>query len=274
MTLPVHSPIKIDDQLQQQLLDAACRAADAASPITLRHFRQEVDIDNKASGHDYDPVTVADRDAEAAIREVLLEAFPQHGFFGEETQQLEQLNELLWVVDPIDGTRAYITGMPLWGTLIAVYDGCDSVLGVLDQPFLRERYIGRPSHTELHCDNRISRLQTRQVASLANAVLQTTTPDMFKTQFERNAYQRVCDRVALNRFGGDCYAYAMLAMGFIDIVIESDLQPYDIQALIPIIRGAGGVITNWQGESAVNGGAVVACGSANIHTQVLAILAG
>lgn len=274
MTLPHRPPTPIDEALLPNLLQVANLAADAAAKFTLAHFRQPLSVDNKASGTEYDPVTIADRQAEAAIRDVLLGAFPDHGFLGEESAPVEQDNSLIWVVDPIDGTRAYITGMPLWGTLIALYDGHDVVLGLLDQPFMQERYVGMPAQTQLHTPAGTQSLSTRSDVCLSQAVLQTTSPDMFVSELERHAFERVRRQVAMARFGGDCYAYALLAMGYIDVIVESSLKPYDIQALIPIIRGAGGVVSDWQGGSAVAGGAVVASGSTALHDEVLACLAG
>ncbi len=265
-------PIDIDSRMLADALVAAHQAADAAAITTLASFRQPLAVDNKAPAGEFDPVTEADREAEAIIRKTLLAAFPEHGFLGEESGTLARPDQPIWVIDPIDGTRAYITGMPLWGTLIALSNGVEPVLGMLDQPFLKERYIGLPDYAELHTRGKVQRLQTRVNRPLHQAVLQTTTPDMFKSAAAQQAFSRVSRRVALTRYGGDCYSYALLTMGLVDLVIECDLQPYDVQAIIPIVRGAGGIFTDWQGGSAADGGCVVAAGSAELHAEALAIL--
>jgi len=272
MLLPSYKKVSIGPELLSQLTSVAELAADAAAVQTLPKFRQLIDIENKAQLGEFDPVTEADKSAERVIKQTVLKHFPDHGFFGEESEQLINTEQPLWVVDPIDGTRAFITGLPLWGTLIAVYDGEDVVLGLLDQPFLKERYIGTPDGTKLHTPNGVQQLQTRKNVSLEQAIAQTTTPDMFNLAEQREAFERVNSQVSMMRYGGDCYIYALLAMGFIDIVIEANMQPYDIQALIPIVQGSGGVVSNWQGESVVAGGTVLACATDQLHQTVLALL--
>lgn len=284
MLLPKYSKVELSPEYCARILETAHRAADAASVPTMANFRRPIEVENKEAPGSFDPVTIADRQAEHAIREVVLSEFPEHGFFGEESAQQLKDNQPLWVVDPIDGTRAYITGVPLWGTLIAVYDGADVVLGMLEQPFMQERFVGlgvgtafgdvsdiKPS-TQLITATGSSQLSTRTVASLDQAIMQTTAPEFFKLEKEGAAFSRVEDSVSMVRFGGDCYCYALLAMGFVDVVIEAGLKPYDIAALVPIVEGAGGVITSWDGESAASGGSVVACGSRQLHDQVLTLL--
>lgn len=256
------------------LLDAMHAAADAARAITVPRFRAAIDIDNKAGADAFDPVTSADRDAETCLRDHLLAAFPDVGFVGEESSQTMHAAGSAWVVDPIDGTRAFITGMPLWGTLIAFNDGDEAVLGLMDQPVLGERYVGRPGNASLHVDGRVQRLSTRRGVAMAEAMVCCTTPDMFTTDAERQAFGRVASAARLVRYGGDCYAYAQLAAGHIDIVIESDLKPWDIQALIPLIESAGGRISNWDGESAQAGGQILAAGSDALHAEALALIRG
>lgn len=274
MKLPVHPAVPVDDELQAALLVTANAALDAAAAITLPRFRQPLMVANKlAAEQRFDPVTEADRGAEAAIRQVVLERFPEHAFLGEESGQREVANALTWVVDPIDGTRAFITGSPLWGTLVSVYDGEKVVLGVLDQPFLAERLIGLPDGTTMHDRQGSRTLRSREEARLADARLQTTSPDLFATPESHSLFTRLSSRVELTRFGGDCYSYALLAMGYVDVVFECGLKPYDIQALIPIVEGAGGCLSNWQGGSAAHGGQVVATANPALHEQVLQCLA-
>lgn len=257
----------------QLLTDFACELADHAGSEILPHFRVPVVIENKGLNRQFDPVTIADKAAETVMRRLIKERYPQHGILGEEHGYEAGDVNLTWVLDPIDGTRAFITGLPLWGILIALFDGRQAVLGVMDQPFMQERYIG--NGVKSVCEQRGVQtvLQTRQVQNLADAIMMTTSPDMFITEAEQLAYKSLMGQLRMSRFGGDCYAYCMLAGGFVDLVVEADLQPYDIQALIPIIEGAGGVITNWRGEPAIAGGQVIAAGTAELHRQALEVLA-
>lgn len=244
----------------EQLAEAA---ADAIQP----YFRAKLDVEDKG-GRVFDPVTLADKAAERAMRELIQDRYPAHGILGEEEDAVSGSSKLTWVLDPIDGTRAFITGLPLWGTLIALNDGERPVLGVMNQPFTGERYIGTPDGA--WCNG--TKLQTRSCQGLSSATLMCTTPDMFDSSVRRDAFQSVASQAQLVRFGGDCYAYCMLASGFVDVIIEASLQPYDVQALIPIIEGAGGVITAWDGSTAQNGGTVVACGDPALHAQLLELL--
>ena len=273
MSLPRYTPVIPSPEVLVHMMDIACLAADAAAKVTLASFRQAVAVENKAGPGGFDPVTIADREAELAIRNVLVGHFPDVGFLGEEHEAIEGSSGLMWVVDPIDGTRAFMSGMPLWGTLIGLYNGQDAILGILDQPFLQERYTGMGTKAQLICRDSRSVLSTRHTAGLADAVAYCTTPDMFTEKGARARFERVRDTVKLMRYGGDCYAYALLAAGHVDIAIDCDLKPYDIQALIPLIHAAGGVVTTWQGDSAVDGGYVVASGSAALHEELLELLA-
>lgn len=272
MNLKKTSPVQIPRSTMARLLLAAEQAADAAAEVTLRHFRADVRVENKAGDTAFDPVTEADRMAELAIRERLLAEFPDIGFHGEEHDVVAGQNGLTWVVDPIDGTRAFMSGMPMWGTLIGLFDGQDAVLGVMDQPYLQERYVAAHGQSWLYCRGRRQALRSRAQVSLEEATMYCTTPDMFATDESRAAFVRVRDAVRLSRYGGDCYAYALLAAGHVDVVLDCDLKPYDIVALIPLIEAAGGVISNWQGESAADGGFVVAAGSPQLHERTLAML--
>ena len=262
-------------------------ALDAAANVTLPRFRQPIAVDNKDE-FGFDPVTVADREAEQVLRNALTSALPLAAFLGEEDSvapvQLDssaqiELNDALqksltWVVDPIDGTRAFITGLPLWGTLIALNDGNEVLFGALDQPWLGERFLGYGDHAERLYQGSTNPLKTRTERPLNECIVQTTTPDMFDNDQSRSGFNRVRDRVSMTRYGGDCYAYALLSMGGIDAVVESCLQPYDVQALIPIVQGAGGVMTNWDGGPCLSGGSVVAAANTSVHKQLLEALNG
>lgn len=273
MKLPEHEPVEVMHEELTALLRAANMAADAAAVVTMSYFRQVMDVTNKAQHGEFDPVTEADRLAEVAIRDILQREFPRIGFYGEEHDAINSSNGLLWVVDPIDGTRAFMSGMPLWGTLIGLYNGREVVLGLMDQPFLKERYTGSRLGSVLESASGSRKLRTRATDELSSSTLYCTTPDMFATPSARHCFSVVKQSTQLTRYGGDCYAYALLASGYVDIVLDCDLKPYDIQALIPVVEQAGGVVTDWQGNSAVHGGYIVACGSKKLYEQVLPLLA-
>ncbi|MCO4315590.1 histidinol-phosphatase [Phyllobacterium sp. 21LDTY02-6] len=245
--------------------------AAAASEQTLPRFRNISLVDNKYTTG-FDPVTEADREAELAIRRLINKTYPDHGILGEEFggENLDQSH--VWVIDPIDGTRAFISGVPVWGTLAGLTIDGDAVAGLMSQPFTRELFMcdGEASWYE-GPDGGPRRLQTRKTTDLAEATLFTTTPVMFKDA-ARTAYDRVEAGVKLVRYGTDCYAYAMLAAGFVDLVIETGLHSYDIMALIPIIEKAGGVITTWDGGPAENAGAIVAAATPELHQKALEVL--
>ena len=216
----------------------------------------------------YSPVTKADQGAEQAIRALINETFPDHGIKGEEYGDEKLDAEYVWVIDPIDGTKAFITGFTSWGTLIALLKNGDAVLGALNQPSVGERFIGLPGQTTLNGEE----LRTRACPTLEQARLGITDLDMMKTDAQRHAFDKIASRVEYLRLGGDCYNYALLAAGHIDLVIEGDLMPWDIQALIPIVEGAGGVISLWDGAPVRCGGWVVAAGDAVLHAAALAYL--
>jgi histidinol phosphatase-like enzyme (inositol monophosphatase family) len=258
-------PDDIDD-----LLAVAIACADVARPEALSHFRRsDLSADNKAADG-FDPVTAADVAVEAAIRQCLARRRPEDGVLGEEDAPTPGRSGLTWVIDPIDGTRAYLCGAPTWGVLVAVNAGGPPLLGVVDQPFTGERFIGVPSRAEAlwqRGDAR-RRLSCRPCPSLADATLMATAPDL-GTATENEAFQAIARQTRLVRYGMDCYAYALLAMGCIDIVIESGLKPFDIQAPMALIEAAGGIVTDWQGGPAHQGGRVVAAGDGRAHAQAL-----
>lgn len=258
-------PLTADQLAEYQAF--ADQLAEAAATAIQPYFRAELAVDDKG-GRLFDPVTVADKAAERAMRELIAARYPEHGVLGEEEDAVVGSSALTWVLDPIDGTRAFITGLPLWGTLIALNDGQRPLLGVMNQPFTGERYVGTPAGAWRNG----TPLQTRACASLAGARLMCTTPDMFDSAERRAAFDAVAADAQLLRFGGDCYAYCMLASGFVDAIVEASLQPYDVQALIPIVEGAGGVMTAWDGGDAQHGGAVIACGDKRLHAELVARL--
>ena len=256
---------------QDELLDVANALADAAREITLKYFRApSLQADNKIEGG-FDPVTVADREAELAIRDILAKHRPDDAILGEEFGNKSGTSGLTWVIDPIDGTRAFISGIPSWGVLIGLDAGDGPVLGVVDQPYMGERFIGAFGQASLTIRGETREIATNGCETLGEATLMSTFPEV-GSDVERLGFEAVRGTVKLTRYGLDCYAYALLAMGQIDLVIEAGLNAYDVQGPIGVIQAAGGVVTNWQGESAHNGGRILAAGNAVLHAQALAIL--
>ena len=242
----------------------------------LPFFRTRMGVSDKGREGQFDPVTEADRAAELVIRSKIRETFPSHGILGEEFESERLDAEFVWVIDPIDGTRAFLCGVPVWGTLIGLKRNGQPVLGVMHQPFTGELFLGDGGSAELkHLRGDrpfpVRKLQTRQTRTLSEAILMTTDPRLFPAN-EMTAYRLIEAQVKLARYGTDCYAYAMLAAGQIDLVIESGLKPYDIVGLIPIIEGAGGIVTTWQGKPATEGGQIIAAANATLHAAAIAAL--
>lgn len=243
--------------------------ADAAQAVTLAKFRLAGQVDNKASGPDYDPVTEADRGAEQAMRAVLAELRPDDGIFGEEYGQSEGSTGWTWVLDPIDGTRAFVAGLPSWTTLIGLVDTeNDAVFGLIDQPVLGERYFGDVTGAYLQTKLGETEISVSDCTDLREAVISTTDP-FIMTPAEQGAWTHLRHTSQIIRYGLDAYAYARLAAGSIDLVAESGLAPYDTAALIPIVRGAGGLACNWRGEPAKPGGQLVCAASQGVLDDAL-----
>jgi inositol-phosphate phosphatase/L-galactose 1-phosphate phosphatase/histidinol-phosphatase len=248
-------------------IELAGRLADVAGPIIQRYFRSGIAITDK---DDASPVTAADREAEAAIRAILDAECPDHGILGEEHGGQNLGAEYVWVLDPIDGTKAFVTGKPLFGTLIALCQNGTPVLGVIDQPILKERWIGASGHGATYNGEAIS---TRDCADISDAWLYATSPDMFRGADE-TAFNRLAEKVKFPLYGGDCYAYGLLASGFTDIVCEATMQPYDYCALVPIVEGAGGKMSDWAGDKLTmsSDGRVLASGDKSLHQKAIDIL--
>ncbi|MEM1300813.1 MAG: histidinol-phosphatase [Pseudomonadota bacterium] len=258
------------------LVALANRLADAAAKASLPHFRaRSLDTENKEVDG-FDPVTIADRAAEQAMRDVLAVERPNDGVFGEEQERTHGTSGLTWVLDPIDGTRAFISGLPVWGTLIALDDGAEGRIGVIDQPFTGERYIGvvdgAQSRALLARDGQQTPITTRKDVPLAEATVFTTDPYIFEDAAEMACFEAVRDRARLTRYGTDCYAYALVALGTVDLVIESGLAAYDVASHVPLIRAAGGVVTDWEGNDCRWGGTALAAGSPELHEEALELL--
>ena len=243
---------------------------DIAQRETLTRFREPIDVVNKKN-ESFDPVTQADQAAELAIRNRILDYYPQHGVLGEEFGSVNPEAEYQWIIDPIDGTRAFISGLPTWGTLIGLYKNGKPYAGIMHQPFTDERYLCNGETSVLHHKNMTRGLQTSEVQDLSEATLMTTSPTLFDRD-ELPKYQSVEAACKLPRYGTDCYAYCLLASGHIELVIEAGLNVYDIAALIPIVERAGGVFTNWQGGDASQGGQVLVAANPQIHAEALYLL--
>jgi len=236
-------------------------------------FRTALGVENKNVSGDFDPVTAADRAAESAMRALIKRTFPAHGIVGEEFEAEQPDAEYVWVLDPIDGTKSFICGMPIWGTLIALTRRGEPIYGMMHQPFTREHFVGDGRAASYRGPAGDRALRTRPCATMSDAILGTTSPLLMK-EADRQRFARVEQSVRLSRYGGDCYAYCVLAAGHIDLVIETELKPYDVLPLIPIIEGAGGVITTWENGRPHSGGRIIAAGDRRVHAQAMELLRG
>jgi histidinol phosphatase-like enzyme (inositol monophosphatase family) len=254
--------------------DATVRALlPEAAAIALRYFRTDVAADDKGGAGRYDPVTAADRGIEELLRAGLSARFPDHQIVGEEAGTTGPPDApARWLIDPIDGTKAFVTGVPGWGILIGLIVNGEAVAGWAHQPYLRETFSAIDGAGWFERGEERRPLRTSATRALDQATLYATHPGMFATDQERAAWRRIAPAVRMQRFGGDCYSYCMLAVGFVDLVIENQLNAYDIVALIPIIEAAGGVITNRDGRSPVDGGFVIAAATPELHEAALALI--
>lgn len=254
--------------------------ATASGQAIMPFFRSAIHATDKSSGGVFDPVTEADHAAENVMRRMIRDTFPDHGIIGEEFGSENTDAEYVWVLDPIDGTKSFISGMPVWGTLIGLNHNGAPCYGVMHQPFTRELFSGDgqsaswqriDAKVDTGAPTPVKKLTVRSCDGLADATLMTTHPDLL-VKGTRRQFNSVERKVRLSRYGGDCYSYCMLASGCVDLIIESGINAYDIVALIPIVEGAGGVITTWDGGPAAKGGAIVAAGDPRVHEQALEIL--
>jgi histidinol phosphatase-like enzyme (inositol monophosphatase family) len=248
----------------ESYLEFAHTTLDETGPIGIRYFRQTIDVSQK---EDASPVTVADIEIETLFRSRIAHAFPRHGILGEEQPAVNTSAELCWVIDPIDGTKSFISGMPIWGTLVALLEGVSPVFGIIDVPALGERFICRPQNGTTRNGKAI---RTSACEDLGSCNMFATSPDMF-SEVEREVFESLSRRARFRRFGGDCYSYAMLAAGKIDAIIEAGLKPYDYLPVAPIVTGAGGVITDWNGDALTpaSDGRVIAAATPSLHRAIL-----
>ena len=267
MTMP-------DRNERAAFLEFSHRLAHAAGAAALPLFRNCRDVEDKPGKTGFDPVTQADRDAEKAMREMISHQYPDHNIKGEEFGFSDNGSDYTWVLDPIDGTRSFIIGMPVWGTIIGLVWRGRAIAGAMSQPYIGEIFSGDGHQASLTSPLGKSKLKVRACGALSGAVLATTDPRLFETDADRTAFSRLEPQVLMSRYGGDCYFYAMLATGQIDLIVETGLADYDIAGLIPIVEGAGGVITTWEGKNAAAGGRIVAAGSMALHEQAMKLLAG
>src|SRR5580658_2773977 len=250
-------------------LALANELADAAGAAIRPHFRTALAVVDKA---DLSPVTAADRAAEQAMRRLIAARFPEHGIIGEEYGREREDAEFVWVLDPIDGTKSFISGVPLFGTLIALARRGKPILGIIDQPISRERWIGAVGRATTHNG---APARCRPCTGIGAATVFATSPDMFRGA-DATAFARVAGAAKLVRYGADCYAYGLVALGFADVVIEAELKTYDFSAMLPIIEGAGGIATDWQGAplGLSSDGRVLIAGDKRTHSEALALLRG
>jgi len=270
--MSVDPELPADEMLADMERFAAALTLDAGS-LALSQFRCGTDIIDKApTGVPLDPVTAADRAVEARLRAGIRERFPDHGVFGEEQAAVEGSSAWSWMIDPIDGTRGFVSGFVHWGMLLALRHHDQPVMGVVHQPFTGEIWMGSRNGARFTRQGDAQNLSTRRCSRLAMATLATTDPYLFEAA-EAEVFDALRRSVRLTRFGADCYAYCMLAMGQVDLVVESGLKPWDVQALMPLVKAAGGVITDWRGGDCRDGGQVVAAGDPALHGLALSMLA-
>ncbi|WP_394198458.1 histidinol-phosphatase [Litoreibacter albidus] len=258
----------MDSAQQQEVMALAHELADAARQETLRYFRNGgLETANKLADG-FDPVTVADRAAERIMRDLIEAKRPDDGILGEEFGNKDSASGLTWVLDPIDGTRGYISGTPTWGTLIGLHDGAGVILGVIDQPYIGERFVGGFGAASFKGPHGEGALRTSGTKALAEATIFSTFPEV-GTEAEGRAFHGLARQCQLTRYGMDCYAYALLAAGQIDLIVEAQLHPYDIQGPIGVIEAAGGIVTSWQGGAADQGGQIIAAATPELHAAAM-----
>lgn len=265
--------MRVTTEVASELVATAQDLAEAARAATLMHFRRAGLSAETKEAERFDPVTVADRLSEQRMRAILARRRPHDGILGEEFGPVAGTSGLTWVLDPIDGTRSYLAGTPTWGVLIAVSDAQGPLYGLIDQPYIGERFEGGLGRASVLGPMGRAPLKTRAPRPLSDAILFTTFPEV-GTPEEGAAFRRVSAQARLTRYGTDCYAYALVAAGQIDLVIEAGLQAYDVQAPIAVIEAAGGIVTDWEGRPCPDGGRVLAAANREVHAAALALLRG
>jgi myo-inositol-1(or 4)-monophosphatase len=252
------------------LTQFALSLADASAKVILPQFRKNIMIDVKA-GEVWDPVTDADRSAERLIREMIEKTYPEHAIIGEEYGSKKGSSPYTWVLDPIDGTRAFVIGMPTWVTLIGLYRDGQPLLGVMNQPFVGEKFYGNPDGAWHAHQGQTQKIHVRPPVKLSSASVGTTAPHLYK---DHKGFAKLQSSVTTLRYGGDAYFFSLVAAGHLDIAMDPSLQIYDIAALIPIIRGAGGVIGTWTDNDPTQGGNVIFASSQSLLEEALEVMRG
>jgi len=262
------------DHELQSMLSFGVSICEQAAEIALRYFRLPLSIRNKLEGGGFDPVTQADQEVEQFLRNELGHRYPDHGIIGEEYGKTEGPSAWQWIIDPIDGTRAFISGATAWGTLLGLMREGEPVAGVVHVPYLHETFYGSASGAWMKHGEERRMMETRPVERIEQAVLYCTHPATFTNDEDRAGFERVAARAQMVRYGGDCYSYCMLALGQLDLIIEGSLQPYDIIPIMPIVAAAGGVVTDAAGGTAKHGGVIVAAANRELHRQALELMRG
>lgn len=258
--------------VDEKLVAFANRLADASGAAIRPYFRQRLAVVHKPGRHAFDPVTEADKNAERALRAIIERERPQDAILGEEFGE-KAGGPWRWVLDPLDGTRAFITGRYEWGSLIALEKDSVPLLGILDQPVLGERFIGVNGRSVLFQGQTRTALKVRPCAALKDAILCATDPFSYFSPAQIAGFERVRQSARMTRYGGDCYLFAALALGFIDVIVEAGFGRWDIAALIPLIEGAGGILTSWDGGDCRDGKTILACGDRRVHEEAMKLLA-
>ncbi len=254
----------------KDFLKFSLKLADAAREISLHYFKRKINVKNKSKAN-FDPVTIADIKIQKKLNHIILKEYPDHSIFGEEESFIKK-GEYEWCIDPIDGTKSYIQGVPLWGTLISLSKNNRIILGLVDIPVLDERYLGYSNHSYMIKDNKRKKLKVRNTNKLSQVILNTTSPYVFANKKDQRSFEKLSKRTKSTRLGGDCYSYCLLADGHVDVVVESGLNPWDIRALEPIIINAGGIIRTWEDQEIYNGGKIIACNNKKIFKECKYIL--
>jgi histidinol-phosphatase len=256
----------------QSLVDFATQIIQDSGEIALKYFRTNLDVTNKQIGGKFDPVTLADKEIEAYLREKINASYPGHTVIGEEAGETAGTESFKWLIDPIDGTRGFVAGSPMWGTLLGLMDGEECVVGLMHQPFVKETFVGSKQGAFILSGEASKQIHSSSKEQLSDAVLCCTHMSMFHSGKDLDSFLKIAESCRFSRFGTDCYGYGLLAHGFVDLIVESSLKAYDIMPLIPIVEAAGGVISDWRGASVEKGGNVVAAANPALHEQALKIL--
>ena len=244
--------------------------ADEARKISLRYYKKKIKVVSKLE-KGFDPVTIADIKIQKKINNLISKYYPKHSVIGEEESNIKE-SPFEWCIDPIDGTKSFIQGVPLWGTLISLAKNKKIILGIADIPALNERYIGHSKVAYKIIEGKKSKLKVRKTNNLKDTILNTTSPYVFASKSDQSSFEKLSKKVKSTRLGGDCYSYCLLADGHIDIVVESGLKPWDIRALEPIIKNSGGFIRTWENKGIYNGGRIIACTNEKLYKSTQKIL--